>query len=157
MNLLSHVLFQVGTNSCTAELWGALRLDGSQSRSLFEVASRRRLEVSRVFSRSAFLGVYILADAFENPVAAQAVALIGAAFVIALASIILYYLFKPRRNPHALRKRRRVRENSPPVTPTMERPRLQRARTEELTQRRASPPQSFPGFPKTFPKPVCGE
>jgi hypothetical protein len=82
------------------------------------------LEVSRVFSRSAFLGVYILADAFENPVAAQAVALIGAAFVIALASIILYYLLKPRKNLHALRKRRRVRENSPPVTPTMERPRF---------------------------------
>ena len=70
------------------------------------------------------MGIYILADAFENPVAAQAVALIGAAFVIALASIILYYLLKPRKNFSALRQRRRVQGNSRPTTLTAERPRF---------------------------------
>ena len=37
----------------------------------------------------------------------------------------------------------------------MERPRLRRARTDELAQGRASPRQSFPGFPKT-PSPASG-
>src|SRR5579864_1295653 len=62
------------------------------------------------------IGIYILADAFENPVAAQAVALIRAAFVIALASIILYYLFKPRKNLHALRRRHTWRKHSRSAT-----------------------------------------
>jgi hypothetical protein len=44
------------------------------------------------------LGVYILSDLFAHPVDAQAVALIAAAFVIALAILLLYYLFKPSRN-----------------------------------------------------------
>ena len=70
------------------------------------------------------MGTYILVDAFKDPVGAQAVALIGAAFVIALASIILYYLFKPRRNPHVLRRRRRVRERSQHVTLAADRPRF---------------------------------
>jgi hypothetical protein len=69
------------------------------------------------------MGIYILADAFENPVAAQAAALIGAAFVIALASIILYYLLKPRKNPHALKRRHRVQERSRLVMPPLDRPR----------------------------------
>jgi hypothetical protein len=42
------------------------------------------------------LGVYILVDTFANPIAAQAAAILAAAFIIALASIILFYLFKPR-------------------------------------------------------------
>jgi hypothetical protein len=41
-------------------------------------------------------GIYILDDAFANPLAAQAVALVGAAFIIALATILLFYLFKPK-------------------------------------------------------------
>jgi hypothetical protein len=70
------------------------------------------------------MGIYILADAFENPVAAQAVALIGAAFVIALASIILYYLLKPRKNPNALRRRHKTRERSQLVISALDRPRF---------------------------------
>jgi hypothetical protein len=42
-------------------------------------------------------GVYILADAFADPIAAQSGALVAAAFIIALASILLFYLFKPKR------------------------------------------------------------
>lgn len=57
-------------------------------------------------------GIYILADAFANPVDAQAVALIVAAFVIALASIILFYLFKPRSSRGSGRVRRRTRRRS---------------------------------------------
>jgi hypothetical protein len=40
-------------------------------------------------------GIYILDDAFANPLAAQAVTLIAAAFIIALATILLFYLLKP--------------------------------------------------------------
>jgi hypothetical protein len=42
-------------------------------------------------------GIYILEDAFAHPVDAQAAALIAAAFVIALAIMLLFYLFKPRK------------------------------------------------------------
>jgi len=42
-------------------------------------------------------GVYLLTDAFANPVGAQAAALIVAAFAIALASLLFFYLFNPRR------------------------------------------------------------
>jgi multisubunit Na+/H+ antiporter MnhG subunit len=42
------------------------------------------------------LGVYILADAFANPMTEQATTLVFAAFILALASIMLFYLFKPR-------------------------------------------------------------
>ena len=44
------------------------------------------------------LGIYILADLFAHPVDAQAAALITAAFVIALAVMLLFYLFKPSKN-----------------------------------------------------------
>ena len=40
-------------------------------------------------------GIYLLEDAFVNPLAAQAVALIFGAFIIALATILLFYLIKP--------------------------------------------------------------
>jgi hypothetical protein len=44
------------------------------------------------------LGIYILEDLFAHPVDAEAAALIAAAFVIALAIMLLFYLFKPRRS-----------------------------------------------------------
>jgi hypothetical protein len=43
-----------------------------------------------------FSGFYILVDAFTNPIQAGAVALIAAAFIIALASILLFFLLRPR-------------------------------------------------------------
>jgi uncharacterized BrkB/YihY/UPF0761 family membrane protein len=42
-------------------------------------------------------GLYLLRDALENPLDAQAPALLAAAFSITLAAILLYYLLKPRR------------------------------------------------------------
>lgn len=51
-------------------------------------------------------GIYILEDAFADPLAAQAAALIFGAFIIALATILLYYLIKPRREPRRMRRDR---------------------------------------------------
>lgn len=42
------------------------------------------------------LGVYLLADAFAHPVDAEAAGVIVAAFAIALAILLLFFLFKPR-------------------------------------------------------------
>jgi hypothetical protein len=44
-------------------------------------------------------GIYLLEDAFANPIAAQAAALIAAAFIIALGTILLYYLISPGKKP----------------------------------------------------------
>ena len=49
------------------------------------------------------LGTYLLADAFAHPVEAQAAGLIVAAFAIALAILLLAFLFRPRRNRATLR------------------------------------------------------
>ena len=42
-----------------------------------------------------FWGIYILADAFANPIDAGAAAVICAAFIIAVGAILLFYLLKP--------------------------------------------------------------
>lgn len=46
------------------------------------------------------LGIYILADAFSDPINAQAAAVISAAFSIAMGAILLFYLIRPSRNHH---------------------------------------------------------
>jgi hypothetical protein len=55
-----------------------------------------------------FFGLYLLGDAFEHPLAAQAVAVLAAAFSITLASILLYFLCKPKhsKRPRTTRFRR---------------------------------------------------
>lgn len=42
-------------------------------------------------------GTYLLGDAFEHPLDAQAVAVLAAALSLALAAILFYYLLKPRK------------------------------------------------------------
>jgi hypothetical protein len=42
-------------------------------------------------------GVYILADAFANPLGAGDAALIASAFIITLAAMLLFFLLKPRK------------------------------------------------------------
>jgi len=42
------------------------------------------------------LGFYLLEDAFEHPLNAQATAVLAAAFSITVAAILLYFLLKPR-------------------------------------------------------------
>jgi len=57
------------------------------------------------------VGIYLLVDAFAHPVDAQAAALIVAAFSIALASLLFFYLFKPQRS---WKSPRATFEGSPP-------------------------------------------
>lgn len=45
------------------------------------------------------LGTYLLADAFAHPLDAEAAGVIVAAFAIALAILLFFFLFKPRTNP----------------------------------------------------------
>jgi len=47
------------------------------------------------------LGFYLLGDAFEHPLDAQATGVLAAAFSITLAAILLYFLLKPRRGPRS--------------------------------------------------------
>jgi hypothetical protein len=47
------------------------------------------------------LGSYLLADALEHPLDAQATAILAAAFSITLAAILLFFLLKPRRGKRA--------------------------------------------------------
>jgi len=42
-------------------------------------------------------GLYILQDAFSNPLEAGAAPLIGGAFIITLAAMLLFFLIKPRK------------------------------------------------------------
>lgn len=60
-------------------------------------------------------GIYILEDAFADPLAAQAAALIFGAFIIALATILLYYLIRPRTEPRRMRKEPRGRATALPA------------------------------------------
>jgi riboflavin transporter FmnP len=55
------------------------------------------------------LGFYLLGDAFEHPVDAQAAAVLAAAFSITLAAILFYYLLKPRHSRHAHARIVRIR------------------------------------------------
>jgi hypothetical protein len=45
-------------------------------------------------------GIYILEDAFADPINAGAAAVISAACIIAVGAILLFYLIKPGRRPH---------------------------------------------------------
>jgi hypothetical protein len=54
-------------------------------------------------------GVYLLADAFAHPVAAETHAIMAAAFVIALATILLFYVLKPGATLRVARVKYRVR------------------------------------------------
>jgi len=51
-------------------------------------------------------GLYILEDAFANPLEAGGAALISAAFIITLAAILLFYLIKPRKRPPTINNAR---------------------------------------------------
>ena len=74
-------------------------------------------------------GFYILEDAVANPIAAQAAALIFGAFIIALATILLFYLIRPENGPRTSRREQTLHfELRPqqellkeaPVTPSQE-------------------------------------
>lgn len=61
------------------------------------------------FAAAMFLGagVYLLQDAFSDPLRAEAVGLVAGAFVIALATILIYFIFAPRAKLQGMKSRRR--------------------------------------------------
>jgi hypothetical protein len=60
------------------------------------------------------VGIYLLRDAVANPLAAEAATLIFGAFIIALATILLFYLLRPDNGtPRSLRQQSRHGELPP--------------------------------------------
>jgi hypothetical protein len=64
-----------------------------------------------------FAGFYILQDAFANPLTGGAAALISAAFIIALAAVLLFFLIKPRTIPRATSHTRSINAADPAGPP----------------------------------------
>jgi hypothetical protein len=64
-----------------------------------------------VFAAAIFLGagIYLLQDALTDPLRAEAVGLVAGAFVIALATILIYFIFAPRAKLQGMKSRRRAR------------------------------------------------
>jgi hypothetical protein len=65
-------------------------------------------------------GIYMLEDVFANPIAAQAAALICGAFVIALATILLYYLIRPGTAPRRNRQKHELQDAPQPESGFMQ-------------------------------------
>jgi hypothetical protein len=65
-------------------------------------------------------GIYILDDAFANPLGAQAVALLAAAVIIALATVLLFYLLKPESRASKEAARQSHRAATRPREPLLE-------------------------------------
>src|SRR5882762_5036287 len=51
-------------------------------------------------------GLYILREAFANPIDAGAAALISGAFIFTLAAMLLFFLSKPRKKPRTTNRNR---------------------------------------------------
>jgi len=62
-------------------------------------------------------GLYILDDVFANPRDAGAAAVISAAFIIALAAILLFFLIKPKRRLRTANADDSLDAARPPVRP----------------------------------------
>jgi hypothetical protein len=60
-------------------------------------------------------GLYILKDAFANPLDAGAAALISGAFIFTLAAMLLFFLLKPRKRPRTTSRDRAVDSAIPAV------------------------------------------
>src|SRR5260370_14908045 len=58
-------------------------------------------------------GIYILEDAFANPLDAGAAAVISAAFIITLAAMLLFYLVIPGQRPRTASHGRAVASEAP--------------------------------------------
>jgi hypothetical protein len=56
-------------------------------------------------------GIYLLQESFTDPLQAQAVGLIAGAFIIALATILIYFIFTPRKRFET----DQIRRSQPPV------------------------------------------
>jgi hypothetical protein len=58
-------------------------------------------------------GLYILKDAYANPLDAGAAALISGAFIFTLAAMLLFFLLKPRKRPRTTSHDRAVDSAAP--------------------------------------------
>jgi hypothetical protein len=77
-------------------------------------------------------GFYILQDAFANPLTEGAAALIAAAFIIALAAVLLFFLIKPITRPRATRQAGSVDDAAAPAARPIFKPAPRAARPEPL-------------------------
>ena len=64
-------------------------------------------------------GFYILADAFAHPIEAGAAAVISAAFIIALAAMLLFFLIRPNRRFRTASHGRSIDSASPVLKPIL--------------------------------------
>jgi hypothetical protein len=67
-------------------------------------------------------GIYLLQESFTDPLRAQAVGLIAGAFIIALATILIYFIFTPGKrlqscNAHHIEEHTPVRSLVVPASP----------------------------------------
>ena len=62
-------------------------------------------------------GFYMLGDALEHPLDAQAAAVLAAAFCITLAAILIYFLVKPRQTKRSRAARLRLEELPKSIAP----------------------------------------
>lgn len=58
-------------------------------------------------------GIYLLQESFTDPLRAQAVGLITGAFIIALATILIYFIFSPGKRLQHSGKAYRIAEHPP--------------------------------------------
>jgi hypothetical protein len=61
-------------------------------------------------------GIYLLQESFTDPRRAQAVGLIAGAFIIALATILIYFIFSPRKGLES-GQARHLQEHTPAHSP----------------------------------------
>jgi hypothetical protein len=64
-------------------------------------------------------GLYILDDAFANPINAGAASVIAGAFIIAVAAILLFFLIKPQKRSRAESPSRSVNSQSSVAGPIL--------------------------------------
>jgi len=60
-------------------------------------------------------GLYILREAFANPIDAGAAALISGAFIFTLAAMLLFFLSKPRKKPRTTNRNRAADSAAPAI------------------------------------------
>jgi Na+/melibiose symporter-like transporter len=65
-------------------------------------------------------GLYLIEDALAHPLEAQGAGLIAGAFIIALASLMLFFVFKPRKRSARRKFKRHTHRASRSNTPTLE-------------------------------------
>ena len=65
-------------------------------------------------------GIYILEDAFSNPIEAGAAPVISAAFIIALAAMLLFFLVKPRKRPRTTSHQHCLDSAAPAARPSVD-------------------------------------